>query len=61
MHDVIAEGDKVSVLARLTGIHRAEFMGVAASGHPIDVGVATGCVSRTAGWPSTGVSWTRVR
>ena len=40
VHDIIAEGDKVSVLARLTGIHRAEFMGVAASGHPIDVGVS---------------------
>jgi steroid delta-isomerase-like uncharacterized protein len=37
--DLIAEGDKVFVLARLTGKHRAEFMGIAATGHPIEVKV----------------------
>jgi steroid delta-isomerase-like uncharacterized protein len=38
--DMIAEGDKVFALVRLTGIHRAEFMGVPPSGRAIDVGVA---------------------
>lgn len=37
--DMIGEGEKVFVLARLTGIHRAEFMGIPASGHAIDVKV----------------------
>jgi steroid delta-isomerase-like uncharacterized protein len=38
--DVIADGDTVSVRARLTGTHRADFMGVPASGHSISVGIA---------------------
>jgi steroid delta-isomerase-like uncharacterized protein len=38
--DMIAEGDKVFALARMTGTHRAEFMGVPPSGRAIDVGVA---------------------
>jgi steroid delta-isomerase-like uncharacterized protein len=38
--DVIADGDKVSVRGRLTGIHRAEFMGVPASGNAINVGLS---------------------
>ena len=37
--DVIAEGDKVSVRARLTGTHHGEFMGVPATGHTINVGI----------------------
>lgn len=37
--DMIAEGDKVFVLARLTGTQRGEFMGVPASGNTIDVNV----------------------
>jgi steroid delta-isomerase-like uncharacterized protein len=37
--DMIAEGDKVFVLARMTGTHHGEFMGVAATGNTIDVGV----------------------
>jgi steroid delta-isomerase-like uncharacterized protein len=35
--DMIAEGDKVFVLARMTGTHRAEFMGIPATGHTIEV------------------------
>jgi len=35
--DMIAEGDKVFVLARMTGTQRGEFMGVAATGNTIDV------------------------
>ena len=38
--DMIAEGDKVSVRARMTGTHRAEFMGIPATGRTINVGVA---------------------
>ena len=35
--DMIAEGDKVFVLARMTGTHRGEFMGIPATGRTIDV------------------------
>ncbi len=38
--DLIAEGDKVSARIRMTGTHRAEFMGIPATGRTIDVGVA---------------------
>jgi steroid delta-isomerase-like uncharacterized protein len=38
--DMIGEGDKVFALVRLTGVHRAEFMGVPSSGRAINVGVA---------------------
>jgi steroid delta-isomerase-like uncharacterized protein len=38
--DLIAEGDKVFVRARLTGTHRGEFMGIPATGRTVDVGVA---------------------
>lgn len=38
--DVIADGDTVSVRARLTGTHHADFMGVPASGNKISVGIA---------------------
>jgi predicted ester cyclase len=38
--DVIAEGGKVVVRARLTGTHQGDFMGVPASGHKISVGIA---------------------
>jgi steroid delta-isomerase-like uncharacterized protein len=38
--DVIADGDVVSVRARLTGTHRADFMGLPASGNAINVGIA---------------------
>jgi steroid delta-isomerase-like uncharacterized protein len=38
--DMIAEGDKVFALVRLTGTHRTEFMGIPASGRAINVGVA---------------------
>jgi steroid delta-isomerase-like uncharacterized protein len=37
--DMIAEGDKVFVRARMTGTHQAEFMGVPATGRTISVGV----------------------
>jgi steroid delta-isomerase-like uncharacterized protein len=37
--DMIAEGDKVFVLARMTGTQRGEFMGIAATGNTIDVNV----------------------
>jgi predicted ester cyclase len=37
--DMIAEGDKVFVLARMTGTQRGEFMGIAATGNSIDVSV----------------------
>jgi steroid delta-isomerase-like uncharacterized protein len=35
--DMIAEGDKVFVLARMTGTQRGEFMGIAPAGNTIDV------------------------
>jgi steroid delta-isomerase-like uncharacterized protein len=37
--DMIAEGDKVFVLARMTGTQRGEFMGIAATGNTIDVNI----------------------
>jgi steroid delta-isomerase-like uncharacterized protein len=37
--DLIAEGVKVFVRARMTGTHQAEFMGVPATGRTINVGV----------------------
>jgi predicted ester cyclase len=37
--DMIAEGDQVFVLARMTGTQRGEFMGIPATGHSIDVSV----------------------
>ena len=37
--DLIGEGDKVFVRARMTGTHRGEFMGVPATGRTVDVGV----------------------
>jgi len=37
---MIAEGDMVFALVRLTGVHQAEFMGVPSSGPAINVGVA---------------------
>ena len=37
--DMIAEGDKVCVRARMTGTHQAEFMGIPATGQTINVGV----------------------
>ncbi len=35
--DVVAEGDKVFIRARMTGTHRGEFMGIPATGKQIDV------------------------
>jgi steroid delta-isomerase-like uncharacterized protein len=37
--DMIAEGDKVFVLARMTGTQRGEFMGIPATGNTIEVNV----------------------
>jgi steroid delta-isomerase-like uncharacterized protein len=37
--DMIAEGDKVFVLARMTGTQRGEFMGIAATGNTIDINI----------------------
>ena len=37
--DMIAEGDKVFVLARLTGTQRGEFLGIPATGKTINVNV----------------------
>jgi predicted ester cyclase len=37
IEDVIAEGDKVGLLFRLTGTHRANLFGIPASGRKIDV------------------------
>ncbi len=56
--DMIAEGDKVFVLARMTGTQRGEFMGIPATGNSIDVSVCDYFrVEAPARWPSTGVSW----
>jgi steroid delta-isomerase-like uncharacterized protein len=38
--DMIAEGDKVFVRARMTGTQQGEFMGIPATGRTINVGVA---------------------
>ena len=35
--DMIAEGDKVSVLARLRGAHKGELLGIAPTGKEVDV------------------------
>lgn len=35
--DMIAEGEKVSVRATMTGTHRGEFMGIAATGKRVNV------------------------
>ena len=35
--DMIAEGDKVFVLARMTGTQRGDFMGIPATGNTINV------------------------
>ena len=35
--DMIAEGDKVSVLARLRGVHKGELSGVAPTGKEVDL------------------------
>jgi len=37
---MIGEGDNVVAMCRMTGVHKAEFMGIAASGRTINVGVA---------------------
>jgi steroid delta-isomerase-like uncharacterized protein len=37
---MIGEGDKVVAMCRMTGVHKAEFMGIAPSGQTINVGVA---------------------
>jgi predicted ester cyclase len=36
---MVAEGDKVFILARMTGTQRGELMGIPATGRAIDVGV----------------------
>jgi steroid delta-isomerase-like uncharacterized protein len=38
--DIIAEGDKVCVRARMTGTHQGEFMGMPPTGRTINVGIA---------------------
>jgi steroid delta-isomerase-like uncharacterized protein len=40
VEDMVAEGDKVFVLATMSGIQRAEFMGIPSSGRPMAVPVA---------------------
>jgi steroid delta-isomerase-like uncharacterized protein len=37
MQDIIDGGDKVVARARFTGTHEAEFMGIPATGRPVDV------------------------
>jgi steroid delta-isomerase-like uncharacterized protein len=39
VEDMIAEGDKVFVLARMTGTQRREFMGIASTGNAINVDI----------------------
>ena len=39
VEDMIAEGDKVFVLARMTGTQLGEFMGIAPTGNTIDVNI----------------------
>ena len=37
---MIGEGDTVVAMLRMTGVHKAEFMGIPPSGRAINVGVA---------------------
>ena len=39
VHDVLQDGDKVVVRATFTGTHQGEFMGVPASGNPVEIEV----------------------
>ena len=39
-HDVISEGDRVSIRATMSGTHRGEFMGIPATGRRMDVPLA---------------------
>jgi len=56
---MIGEGDKVVAMIRMTGVHKAEFMGIAPSGRTINVGGRTSSASKTAKWSSIGACWTR--
>lgn len=40
LDSMIGEGDKVVAMVRMTGVHKAEFMGIPPSGRAINVGVA---------------------
>ncbi len=37
---MVCEGDKVVAMCRMTGVHKADFMGIARSGQSINVGTA---------------------
>lgn len=39
VHDLLQEGDKVAARVSFVGTHTGEFMGVPASGHPVDINV----------------------
>lgn len=39
VEDMIAEGDRIAVRARMTGTHQGDYMGIPATGNTVDVAV----------------------
>ena len=54
--EMIAEGDKVFVLARMTGTQRGELMGIPATGNTVDVNICDYFRIEAARWSNTGES-----